>query len=194
MENENGNDGGQNAIDKENDKDLTLPEIDPDNATPEQVKQLITTAQTALGQKKHWREKAVDPETKKPYRDLYAAAKDIKPNDNGAGGGQGSGLENDVKMLKLAEEKRQFGHIHSLAPEEADHVFAFAQGAGIKPADALEKPFIKNAIEGMRSAARTQGATPGPSSRLPTVEGKTFEQMNTDERRKNFSELTKPRK
>jgi hypothetical protein len=158
--------------------------INPDEATPEQVKELIKTAQTAIAQKKHWRDKAVDPETGKPYKDLFKAQPHTNPPAAATLEAEGR-----IKKLELAEEKRQFGYLNNLAPEETDHVFAYAQGNGIKPSDALARPFIKTAIEAMRQEAKIGNATPGPSSKAPMVEGKSFSEMKDDDKRANFGKF-----
>lgn len=188
---DNGNAGTQEPSEAELNQDIKLPEgIDPDNATPEQVRELLKTSQTALAQKKHWRNKAIDPETGKPYKDLVTKApEDLAPKPKPAEAMPEA--ESRIARLEQAEEKRHFGHVHNLTPEETDQVYAYATGAGLKASEALEKPFIKNALEAMRSEARANDATPGPSSRSPIVEGKTFHDMTIEEKRKNFPQVVK---
>lgn len=158
-------------------------DIDPNNATPEQVQKVIETGKTLLVQKKGWRAKAQvlppTPEPQNPSVTPPQAADGEKETDA------------RIKRLESVEEKRQFQHLHNLSPEETDHVFAYSQGVGIKPTEALEKPFMKTALQAFRSAQQNDGATPGPSHRSPRVEGKTFSEMTTDEKRKNFSEVVK---
>lgn len=194
-ENQPGGAGSQQASDVENNKDLKIPEgIDPDNASPEQVRELLSISQTALAQKRHWREKATDPETGKPYKELFTEAQsrnNITPPANPAPAAEQVTPEivNTVEKLRIAEEKRQFGHSRSLTPEETDNVYAVALGLGIKPDQALDHPFVKQGLEAMRHQARITGATPGPSSRSPIVEGKSFNEMNEADKKKNFGKV-----
>jgi len=167
-------------------------DVDPATATPEQVAAIVKTGKTLLVQKKQWRERAIDPATGKPFKELLADAQakpDIKPNPPNPAEPTTPETEGRLKRLELSEDKRQFGHAKELTPEETDHVFAFAQGTGLKPSEALEHPFVKSGLESLRRARKADGATPGPSSRSPVVEGKTFSEMNTDEKRKNFEKV-----
>lgn len=170
-------------------------EIDPQNATPEQVAELVKAGQTLLGQTKHYRGKAVDPETGRPYAELLEEAKKPKPSTPTPPatppGEKDEDLRTSVKRLETAEEKRQFGHAHSLNPEETDHLFAFATGMNLKPADALNHPFFKSGLAASRQEQKNGEATPGPSRRAPTVEGKDFASMSNDERKKNFGAIVK---
>jgi len=198
---ENDNSGGdftaeELAEDIKLDDDVLAEDFDPSNASPEMVTKLIKTSQTALAQKKHWRGKAIEPDSGKPYSELLKTAKEDKPNasNDSAGAQQGDDktpteLEKDVAGLKISEEKRSFGHANNFSPEETDHVFAFAAGAGKKPSEVLEHPFIKSGIAAMRQQQGTDDATPGPSGRSPIVEGKTFKEMDDKDRRKNFDKV-----
>ncbi len=169
-----------------------VEDIDPDTATAEQIEQLKKTAQTALAQKAHWKDKAIDPETGKPYKEILSEKKDTPQSpDNPAPPAAESQkeLESRLKNLEVVEEKRKFGFANSYSPEETDQIFAYAQGLGIKPEDAKETPFMKAGIEAFRAANRTSSATPRPSSRSTVVEGKTFAEMKPDEKRKNFDKV-----
>lgn len=190
-QNEKDHAGGQNEGDEQFNKELTLPEIDPENATVEQVEEVIKIAKTALGQKTHWREKAVDKETGKPYRDLLADARKAPPAPVNAPvtTERTTALEKDISDLKLAEEKRQFGHEHSLSPDETDRVFGYAKGVAKKPVEVLEDPFIKTGLQAFRQQNRATAGTPGASRRSPMVEGKSFHELPPEDRRKNFESV-----
>jgi len=172
--------------DADAEKDLQVPAFaDPANPTAEEAQAVATIAQSALAQKKHWRGKAIDPVTGKPYKDLIPA----KENNNNAPHTPAVAtpkLEETVAGLQLSEEKRSFGYTHKLSPEESDVVFSFAKGNGIKPSEALNHSFVKAGIEAMRRDNANAAATPGASHRAPVVEGKTFGSMKSEDRRKNF--------
>ena len=183
----------QSGGDQQNAEDLKDPEVptisDVNNASPEEVEKLVKANQTLLAQKKHWRQKAMDPATGKPYETLLTEARAHSQPNNPPPKDQEPETDVRIQRLELSEEKRQFGHAHSLAPEEADSVFAFAQGLGLKPKEALEHPFVKSGIAALRNEAKAANATLGPSSRSPVVEGKTFGEMSIDEKRKNFGKV-----
>lgn len=158
-------------------------DIDPDAATPDQVKAIIKTGQTLLVQKKTWRDKAL---AAKPA----AAAETINPKPVAEPDGLGS-LQSDVAELKTEREKRQFGHANDLTPEETDEVFAYSHGAKLNPSEALKKPFVQSALESLRAQSRADGAIPGPSNRSTVVDGKPFSSLTKEEKAKNFPQMVK---
>lgn len=170
-------------------------EIDPNSATPEQVAELVKAGQTLLGLQNHWRGKAIDKTTGKPYADLYAEAKSkaapAAPVTPPAPIPTASDADVRLKKLEVTEEKRQFGHANNLNPEETDTLFALATGMNLKPVDALKLPFFTSGLEASRQLAKNGSNTPRPSSRMPIIEGKTFEQMNPAERKNNFGTIVK---
>lgn len=163
-------------------------DIDENNATPEQVKALKESAQTLLGKTKHWSGKA---------KTLTAELEEAKKNPPKGTqtplaptpGADDVDLRRDVNDLKLEKEKRQFGHANQLTPEETDHLFAFATGSNLKPAEAMSHPFFKSGLEALRQQNKNDANIPGPSRRAPVIEGKTFSEMTNDERRKNFDKV-----
>lgn len=184
----NGAAGANSGMELDESKLPKFSEIDENNATPEQVKELKESAQTLLGKTKHWSGKAktlateLEEAKKNPPKGTQnpsAPAPEAPDVD----------LRNKVNDLVLEKEKRQFGHANSLTPEETDNLFAYAIGMGLKPAEAMQHPFFKNGLEALRQQNKTDGATPGPSRRAPVVEGKTFQEMTIDERRKNFGKV-----
>lgn len=94
----------------------------------------------------------------------------------------------DITELKLAEKKRQFGYKHSLSPEETDKLFRFS-GSG-DPEETLKDPFFQNALKESRRQRDIEEATPSVSSRSKKIEGKTFEEMSRDDRKKNWGKIT----
>lgn len=175
-------------------KDDPVLEEATDQDTAEELKAKLAKANSnlteAIRTKQNWRGKAVDPKTGKDYKTLFeeAQASTNKPTPTQPEP-IAPAADERIKRLEMAEDKRQFGHAHGLSPEETDHVFAFAQGTGIKPKDALESAFIKNGLEAMRRQAKVDAATLGPSSRSPIVEGKTVKEMTSEERKKNFGKI-----
>lgn len=190
-ENENGGDAP--LSEEEAGKDLQVPVFaDPANPTPEEALAAVSVAKSALAQKKHWRGKSIDPQTGQPYAEVVAGLrKSITPAQKPPEDVPASVVQ-DVAVLKQAEDKRQFGHQKGLNPEETDAVFSFARGNNITPDKALEHSFVKSGIAAMRESAINADNTPGPSSRLPKVEGKSFFELDEKGRRENFGATVKP--
>lgn len=190
-ETENEGDGAPTLNAEELEAELALPEwakeLDPENAAPEQVKELLKLSNTALAQKNHFRKKWKDATTgSNPARPAPA---EVIPNAPHTDEAQAPAITERLMRVELSEEKRQFGHAHNLSPEETDAVFAFAKGNGLSNEDAFKHPFVRSGIEGSRRENRIAAGTPGPSSRVPKVEGKTFREMTPAERRKNWDKI-----
>jgi len=185
--------GNQNNVPEVDEVTLEQPS---DEDTAEELKaKLVKTNEMlteAIKTKQNWRAKALDPASGKTFSELLAESRAVhqKPNPPSAASVPPE-TDSRIKRLEMAEEKSQFGHAKGLAPEETDHVFGFAQGMGIKPSEALDHPFVKNGLDAMRAAARAGSATPGPSSRSPIVEGKSWNDLNTEEKRKHFPDMVK---
>ena len=180
------------------DLDITVPEIEVPDGEDETVqvpasklREMQKATQTAIAQKKHWRSQAIDPETGKKYKD--ARGDSIKNNNDGADTGSDPASETlkRVDRLELSEEKRNFGHQHNYSPAEVDKIFAYAAGLNKKPVDVLEDTFITGAIDAARRQERIASGTPRGSNRVPMVEGKTFGQMNDEERAANFQNIVR---
>lgn len=195
MFNENDN-GNVNLTDEQADATLEIPSVelkdgeDTVQLPAATVKKLIETSKTAIAQKKHWRGKAIDPTSGKPYKELVPAGGSttvIAPKAED----QATEDRQRIVTLEQAEEKRQFGGAHKLSPGQVDALFAYAKGMGKKPEEMLADNGAKALIQGIASQDRASDARPGPSNRSPVVEGKTFGEMTIEEKRKNFSGVVK---
>lgn len=91
-----------------------------------------------------------------------------------------------VKKLEQAEAKRQFGHEHSLSPEETDIAFKFAGGKPSK--ETLEDSFFKAGLESLRAKKRLENNTPGSNSRSSVFSDKSFAELDEKGREKSFNE------
>lgn len=179
---------------------LKIEDIDPEAATPEQVEQLKKTAQTALAQRGKWKDRAIDPSTGKPYKDLLAEAKakpeppaqpPVPPAPSGV-----DELRKEVDGLKLSDQKRHIGYRHTLSPEETDLAFQMAGNDPAKTEELLDPKndspaakLFRGGLERLRTENSVSANTPGPSNRSPMVEGKTFGQMTEKERAENFDKV-----
>lgn len=187
--------GDADILEDGDDKDLKIEEIDSEDATPEQVEQLKKVAQTARIQRAKWKERAIDPSTGKPFKDLLAEAKAKqvetpaeKPNDPPVSD-PNDDLKKTVEKLQLSEEKRKAGDRHKLSSDETDLLFQMSGNDPSRVDEIFKTDFFQAGLTGLRAKAATDSATPGPSNRSPQVEGKSFNQMNEDERRKNFDQV-----
>lgn len=156
--------------------------------------------QTLVHKKKAWREKAIEPQTGKTYKDLYEESlkninnpdKTLNPVKPKSGTEISDDIQKDVQSLKDDRQLRVFQHANGLTPEQADEVFAYARGMKIEPKDAMEKPFMKKVLEQMKSETEVANATLSPSRRSPVqIGGKTFKDMSVEERRKSFSQIAR---
>lgn len=99
----------------------------------------------------------------------------------------------DVKELKQAEKKRQFGYRNNLSPEETDLLFRYAGERDTN--EAMKDEDFKDLLEVKRRRARVAEAIPSGSNRNIIVEGKPFESLTSEQkadyRRKNWKKLTK---
>ena len=137
-------------------------------------------------QKKRWRDRALDP-SGKTYKELYETA--LKPKQETP-----IPVEPDVKdrlyKIEQIEEKRQFGYQNNLSPEETDYLFALAKGSEKKPSELLADTFVKGGLETVRKQKNNESATPRPSSRSPMVEGKSFNELKPEDKRKHWAKVT----
>ena len=99
-------------------------------------------------------------------------------------GEEDSDLRKTVNKLELAERKRQFQYKHNLTPEETDYIYRFAGKEDLDKM--LEHPFVKAGLEAIRAQKRVEEAIPSSSSSSRTIEGKSWSELSTDERKKNF--------
>lgn len=197
MSNESGG-SDQQFTDEELGK-INVAEIDPETATPEQIESLKKGFQTAVGQKGHFKEKyerdVKDPATGKTYKELFESAKsDPSKNTPPAAPEKLETLEKKVGELEVEREKRQFGHQHNLAPEEVDLAFQMGGNDPAKAAETLKTDFFKSGLDGLRAKRRTESATPPPSSRVPTVDGKPFDKLSDEEKRQHWPSMTGAKK
>ncbi|NCB02566.1 MAG: hypothetical protein EOM67_10420 [Spirochaetia bacterium] len=81
----------------------------------------------------------------------------------------------------------------SLDAEDVDEVIAYAKGKGISYEEALNSPVIKAHLKVKQHREKIANATPRTSSGSNIVNGKTWSDMNEQERAKNFDKMMKRR-
>jgi hypothetical protein len=186
------NDDGTVVI-EENDLANDTDVVDTTGIVDEKFKSELATT---IAKKKAWREKAIDPDTKKSYKELYESIKNNKAPETISEVKKVASVSDDVvadvQMLKSEAQKRTFQYANKLSPEQVDHIFAYATGMKITPKEALDKPFIKSVINQMSNDEEASNASLNPSRRAPMqVSGKTFAQLTPEERKANFANFTK---
>lgn len=125
--------------------------------------------------------KARNAELERKNKQLFARLKKPKQSTtpNSKSTEELQEIRETVNKLSLAEQKRQFQYENNLSPEQTDKVFAITS----KPTkETLEDPFVKAGLEAIRQQQRVSEATPSPSGRSSTHNGKTFKDMTPDER------------
>lgn len=153
-----------------------------------------------FGQKQHFQNKSIDPETGKPWKQIAEEARKAKeqpgaedppkPNKEPKGE-QESDADKRIAKLELSEEKRAFGSKHGLSVEAQDFIFDFAKAKGITPDEAYENKHVKQMLSIMVKDSENGNATPNPSNRAPKVGGKSFQQMDKKEQKENYSQVVK---
>jgi hypothetical protein len=93
-------------------------------------------------------------------------------------------LRKDIESLKLSERKRQFGYQNNLSPEETDMVFKFSTNPSKED---IESPFVKGGLEAIRAQRRASEATPTPTRSTFSIKDKTFSELSTDEKDKEWA-------
>lgn len=81
----------------------------------------------------------------------------------------------------------------SLDAEDVDEVIAYAKGKGISYEEALNSQVIKAHLKVKQTREKIANATPHSSSKSTVVNGKTWSEMNEQERAKNFDKMMKKR-
>lgn len=103
--------------------------------------------------------------------------------------------EKEAKPVSEDDWKKKMEFIvtkgRSLDTEELEEVMAYAKGKGLSYAEALESPVIKVFLSDRKSQKRLQNAIPSSTGRVPKVKGKTFEDMDADEKKANYSEVVR---
>lgn len=152
----------------------------PEGETPEQkLERLMET-----NKKLYERVKEAEPlakEYKKIQRERAEIINPEKPKIEDE-------VVNDVRELKQIEKKRQFGYRNSLSPEETDLLFRFAGDR--EPTEAMKDEDFKDLLDVRRRRARVADAVPSGTNRNVTIEGKTWKDMNPEERQKNWKKRT----
>jgi len=80
-----------------------------------------------------------------------------------------------------------------LDAEDIDEVIAYAKGKNISYEEALNANVIKSYLKVKQAKAKIANAVPPTSSHSTVVNGKTWSEMNDQERAKNFHKMMKRR-
>lgn len=134
---------------------------------------------TALAQKKHWRDKAVDPKTGKTYKVLLDEAR-AKPqqSDNRI-----ESVVEDLTDLKLGQR--------GLDEDSARFVKTYAKGLGKTALEVLEDETIKDYLASRKARQDHENSVPDPSSRTITVGAKPLSEMTDKEMKANWNSVVK---
>jgi len=134
-----------------------------------------------VSQKRHWKAKhdsveaefkKLQPPTQTPPKEETKTVQQPQPD------------QDRVAKLEFKVDHRD------LTSEEVDEVFAYAKTKGIKPDEALERPFIKSFLKEAKDKRESEGASPKPSGRGgsgPAV--KDYSTMTSAEVQKHREEI-----
>lgn len=156
-----------------------------DDADPVIVDPLDTEAvkksfDTMGAQKRHWREKAIDPSTGKSYKELFEeAAKKAAPLPT---------ADPEVKKPDNASPSTpdadwlfdNIDAISSLTPEERTELRTTAKELNVEPVKFIKSKAGQAQLEKIRAEKKSTNATPSPSNAVPTFKGKPIKDVLTD--------------
>lgn len=136
-------------------------------------------------QKKHWRNKAIDPTTGKPYSELLEEErkKNVPPQE-----------PNKPAPAGVNEAERDFLIFNPSLTSEigktgVEELFAYARGKGVRPDEALITPGGKAIVEHLKTQKRLADNTPPPSDRTPGfVPPKPFSELSQKEKKEKYPE------
>ncbi len=158
---------------EEVDLDLELEEPKPEEAPPAEDVEALKQRMADLEAKN----KQLYARVKKQSKDVQPLSTQPKDEED---------IRETVRSLAQAESKRQFGYSHGLSPEETDAIFRMNP----KPSkETLDDPFVKGGLAAIRAKKRVENATPAPSGKSATVDGKPWGQMTPEDRRKNYQKV-----
>ena len=154
---------------------------DPDNTGQGDGKPEITTEafNKVLAQRKQERDKRIglEEELKDPAK-LEARLAQLRPKKD----------ETPQKSLDIKSLHKLMGVIKDLDEDEVDFITTYATGLGKQPEEVVSHEQVKTYLEAKREKRRQEKAVPEPSNRAaPVIEGKTFNQLTADEKKKHFS-------
>lgn len=132
------------------------------NDEPNVQAQLATTQ----AQKEHWREKAIDPKTGKPYKELYEElSNQPKPEP-----------KSDVDFLETAKVAKKYDE------KELEIIVNYSKRTGLGIPQAEKDDMVQLAIEAHRAKVAKENAIPIPSG-ASTSSGsfKKVEEMTREE-------------
>ena len=173
------------------DKDpIVDPNDDPGDNPPNQPSddEAKKTIATLAAQKRHWRDKAVDPVTGKTYQELLEEERvKGKPQPE---------PQKPQSQLPTADKdaERDFllynpNLISDIGKEGIEEVFAFARGKGVRPEEALKSDGGKAIVETMRQKKRLAENTPSPSGGAPGGQPeKPFNALAPQEKKQGYQE------
>lgn len=133
-----------------------------------------------LAQKKHWRDKAIDPKTGKTYKALLD---ELKAQPKPSVDTSNLATKEEVTDIKLG----QMG----FDVETATHIKALAKGLGKNPLEVLDHPLVKTYVDTQKKEKNLQDSIPGSSSRTVTVGQKSISEMSDKELKANWNEVVK---
>lgn len=142
---------------------------------------------TVSAQKKHWREKALDPTTGKTYKELYEAkvkeltvAPTNKPDlsavtPTSPGTTPPSSPDADWLFDNIDA-------ISTLTPDERTELRTTAKELNVEPVKYIKSKAGQAHLKDFRSTKKTQTATPSPANSVPSYNGKPVRDVFLDEK------------
>lgn len=150
----------------ENDEVVVLDQYDAEG--------LKKNLETTLIQKKHWRTKA------KSVEEENRLLKDKLKSFENQNINKGEAPKEDVSDFDRVVDN--FDAIRDLAPGELSELRSSAKELGVDPVKYIKSKAGQALITQMRQTQKTQEATPSPSSRIKTFNGKPVNEVLTSDK------------
>lgn len=165
--------------------------IDPDNlddgqpgdAAQNQPKNDGSQLNDAIARKKYWRDKAVDPKTGKTYKSLLEEQQQAGASET----------EKRVASVDAKITDMQLAKQYNLDDQDLRVVKGLASGAGKQVAEILankesdEYKTFETYQRGKTAKQVEDNAIPEPTSRVPVFGDKSFGELDTVDKKKNYT-------
>lgn len=139
---------------------------------------------TEIARKKHFREKSEKESNLR--KELEIKTKSLEEKLAKLQTRETPEISSRVEQLESQLAKSKFARTHGYNDEETDLIHSMASGLKVSPEQAKDNPYIKTAIETVRSQKRAEANTPGSSTTISLEGGKKWDEMDKAEQQKNF--------
>lgn len=163
-----------------------IDDTDPVIVDPLDTEAVKKSIDTLSAQKKRWREKAVDPNTGKTFKELYEES--VKKNTPPASPDPLPNPGDPPKPVNHPPSSEpssdwlfdNIDAISSLLPDERTELRQTAKDLNVDPIKFIKSKAGQAQLEAMRAKKKAEGNTPTPSNQVPVFNGRPIKDILTD--------------